>query len=445
MPFSSDFAAPSYSNGYPAYPSLPNPNIPAHQPLAPMAMPEIRTEADLALFNQFMISLGRDVANTQHAPTNLSMVYGHAFGSHGSASSGSSPPLSEQSPLEDLFNPEELASLGLTGMPGIPPQDLGPASTQDNSNSMPSAYGLYPTLGNMHQNRARGFSAPDLEDVSKRAIASLPRTMAQSVPTPKPQYLSNIYGLGPTPYAELPSFVSNHEMGHTALGPTEHHYASFDSLARSKNHLPPATLAPKQFYKKTYRHVAPLGAAVSSRSRESAERTEIEEPEEMDEEEGERTPKISVRSLLLSDEQADPTLKLPAIHSDQEEAPGRTVLPPLIDLAPSPSTNSPRPSSPLRQLPVKRHTEDEILRGVKRLELSEDPRPREGKEGMKEMRKRHTMMIRAWLVAVNLDWRRRTVEKIDEGTQRENGGDEEVRNAGEWEKRGIGMEAIFVS
>jgi len=64
---------------------------------------------------------------------------------------------------------------------------------------------------------------------------------------------------------------------------------------------------------------------------------------------------------------------------------------------------------------------------------------------MKEMRKRHTMMIRAWLVAVNLDWRRRTVEKIDEGTQRENGGDEEVRNAGEWEKRGIGMEAIFVS
>jgi len=279
-----------------------------------------------------------------------------------------------------------------------------------------SGFGLYPTLDNMHANQVRGYHS-EFEDLSKRTIASLPRTTSHSIPSSRAAYLSNIYGLGPTQYAETPSFASNGDMGHTAMGPSQHNYASFDSLARSKNYVSPATLAPKEFDKKTYRHVAPLGAAISSRSRESAERTEMSEPEELEVDE-QTTPKISVRSLLLSDDQADPGLKLPAIHRDSGEIPDRTglILPSLTELAPS----SPRPSSPLRQLPVKRHTEDDILRGVKRLEVSEEQRPREGRvrerereSGRGDMRRKHAVLIRSWLVAVNLEWRRRRLKEAE--------------------------------
>ncbi len=440
LPFPNNFTDPPYDAGYSTCPSIHNVPQVSTQPSAPQPIPEIRTVADLALFNQFMISLGRDAAKAHHAPTTLDIPHNHSNGSHASASSGSSPLLSDQSPLEDLFNPEELASLGLTGMPGKPIPDVVPSPATHNTPIIAqSSYGLYPTLDNMHVNRARAFG--EFDDISKRNIANLPRASIQSTPT-KPQYLSDIYGLGPTQYAELPGFTPNGNMGHTALGAGEHHYASFDSLARSKSYVPPATLAPREFYKKTYRHVAPLGAAVSSRSRESAERTEMEEPESMDEEEA-MTPKISVQSLLLSDDQADPGLKLPAIHSEPVEEPGHMVLPSVTEFAPPSNMDSTRPSSPMRQLPVKRHTEDEILRGVKRLELSEETRPREGRnrENNEDVRRRHVHIIRAWLVAVNAEFRRWREDEWSGQLERDVGEDEDMREREEIDER-IGREGI---
>lgn len=439
LPFTNDFPPPTYNGGYQTYPTSHDVAQAASQPaVPPMAIPEIRSEADLALFNQFMVSLGRDAANNQHALPNLAMADAQSYGSQGSDSSRSSPPLSDQSPIEDLFNPEELASLGLSGMPGIPRPDIGPTQQLHNlhATAQPS-FGLYPALNDMHANRARGFN--EIEDTSKRNIAGLPRTGSQSAPVQKPTYLSNMYGLGSTQYSQLPNYVSNGDLGHIALGLSDHHYASFDSLARSKNYVPPATLAPRDFYKKTYRHVAPLGASVSSRSRESAERTDMDDEESMDDDSEETTPKISVRSLLLTDDQADPGLKLPAIHSETEEEGRRTVLPSVTDLRPSSSSGSPRPSSPLRQLPVKRHTEDDLLRGVKRLELSEEPRPREGRarEAGRDTRRRHAVMIRAWLLAVNLEWQRRRAEDRVRETQPVEGEEVgEVReDAGPWKAK----------
>ena len=362
-----------------------------------------------------MVSLGRDTINEHYVTNSSGTNYGQSSHQQDGTSS-MSPPFLNQSSIEDLFNPDDLASLGLAGMPGIPTTDADfrPSSM---GYSASSSFNLYPTLENTHANRARGFGSPEVDDFTKRTIAGLPRVNAQTAKPPKPTYLSNIYGLGPTRYAELPNFVPNKEMGHTALGLTQHQFASFDSLARSKSHTPPAALAPKEYYKKTYRHVAPLGTAVSNRSRQSAERTEMDEPEDMEEEEQDAldvdvaTPKISVRSLLLSDDQTDPRLQLPAIHSDPEVSPHRTILPPLSDLAPESSVNSSRPPSPPRQLPAKRHTEEEIMHGVKRLELSEEPRPREersrARDNAREVRQRHAVMIRDWLVAVNLEWKRR--------------------------------------
>ena len=124
--------------------------------------------------------------------------------------------------------------------------------------------------------------------------------------------------------------------------------------------------------------------------------------------------RISVRNLIISDSDSDPSLKLPAIHRviSQEEAP--TSLPGVDALS--------RPVSPPHQTPVKRHTEDEILRGVKRLELADrsspaddDRRPvsRSREDIPKDIRRQHAVMIRAWLVAVNLEWRRRRLEALE--------------------------------
>lgn len=350
----------------------------------PLPIPDIRTEADLALFNQFMISLGREAATGGSGP--IPMAHVPSYGSGASSS-----PLSDQSPIEDLFNPDELASLGLGGMPGVMP-GLG----HDLSNSLPNQSvnfaGLYPTLDNLHLNRARGASMSDLEP-SKRAIAGLPRN--HSVATPSTMFGNNSYDL---------AGYDNVDYG---LGSNTAY--NFDSLAKSKS-AAPATLAPRDFYKKTYRHVAPLGTAVSARTRESSERSSASsvEPEEMD-----IASRISVRNLLLSDEQADPSLKLPALHRVISQEEGPVALPGVDALS--------RPISPPHQVPTKRHTEDDIVRGVKRLELADRSSPAAADEPIevtREMRRRHAVVIRSWLVAVNLEWRRRRLEELGAGVER---------------------------
>ncbi|KAK8861672.1 hypothetical protein IAR55_002495 [Kwoniella newhampshirensis] len=460
---------------------------------APMSIPEIRTEADLAMFNEFMISLGRDTAGGHHGQSQNGHVQPmmHSLSGSGSGSAIDSPLSEQSSGMEDLFNPDELASLGLAGMPGIPVPGMGShahshdGSANDLANSLPnespsiSFGGLYPTLNGMRPRTGSAPDVPTMADSSKRPIAALPRGSTGNLHTAvsanggvsKSQSLSNMYGFGNTQFVDMPDFGHNNSQSNylhsSAAGGTDYNFGSFDSLARSKqaHPFPVATLAPKDFYKKTYRHVAPLGASVSSRARESAERTgmeddedelddleEVEEPEAMYGEEektildDEKTPKIPVRSLLTSDE-ADPDLKLPAI--DQSPATNdmarNTSLPPLNEIghyrsassisSSSTPRGSPAPSSinlpSLRNLPVKRHTEDDIVRGVKRLELgggeaverSEDdvesikdssrPSTGNGTPGIASMRRRHAALIRSWLVAVNLEWRRKRLEEID--------------------------------
>ncbi|ORY29800.1 hypothetical protein BCR39DRAFT_531080 [Naematelia encephala] len=397
-------------------------------------LPEIRNEADLAMFNHFMLSLGRDAAaGGAHHPQPPVYPMAHTSSMHsGNGSRSSSSPLSDQSPIEDLFNSEELASLGLTGMPGIPDAQ-GHHHAQSSVPNAVSFGNMYPSLDGLNSTRPRGASMPDA-DVGKRAIAGLPRAGSLANNAVSSKYsLSNIYGLGPTPYAELAPFDPSQsiEFTHNGLGNPEHNYATFESLARSKATVPAPSLAPRDYSRKVYRHVTPLGASVSSRSNVSDERTHMEtdEPDEID---YEATPKISVRSLLLSDEDADPAFKLPAIHSPGDED-DRTPLPSITELQPTASSS--RASTPTAHLPVKRHTEDEILRGVKRLELadrhaspvpepsiieSRRPTSRAGPNDVpREMRRRHAAMIRAWIVAVNLQWKRKQLEEMEMTQERE--------------------------
>jgi len=376
-------------HNYQTMPQMPNNHSQHHAP-APTGLPEIRTEADLAMFNQFMISLGRDAMGQTNY--NVPAMSHEASYDSGSASTSSDSPLSDQSPIEDLFNAEELASLGLAGMPGVPiPTINAPDQSSDMSNSLTSnssvSFGnLYPSLDNLHLSRARTHSVPELHDANKRTIANLPRNNSIAVGRQEynnPAFMAN-------PYSDLNSFAQVDTSGY-----------SFDTLAKSRSPIQPPTMAPRDFLKKTYRHVAPLGAAMSSRLHESAERTDITDEHETSEPEEMTTPKISVRSLLLSDDQADPAFKLPAIH----HAPGGSNQP-------LPSLNEVAAISSPRQAPAKRHTEDDITRGVKRLELDDASRPSSAAGREKEMRRRHAQMSRGWLVAVNLEWRRKKLEEI---------------------------------
>lgn len=376
------------------------------------SFPEIKNDADLAMFNQFMISLGRDAAVGPSLPNynNVPMTHTGSFNSNFSTSSISSgSPLSDQSPIEDLFNPDELASLGLAGMPGIPM--LPPAALPQTI-----AFGnMYPSLD---ATRSRASSNPDLamNDFTKRAIAGLPRNHSLSTTPPHyPQQQSSSMPFMPS-YPELP-------MGH-AYKPSAGSDFDFDSLVRSKPAVG-ATIQPRDFHKKTYRHVAPLGAAVSSRFKmnESSLRTELDvDEDEIDEDEYEanvadspdqmETPKISIRSLLTADDLPDgPNLILPAIHSPHDDE--HHDLPSVRDI------EGYRP-------PVKRHTEDDMVRAVKRLELDEggrrgsvdlSPQASEVQGDERDIRRRHAALIRAWLVAVNLDYRTKRLEKMGEAEQ----------------------------
>lgn len=552
-------------NGYPSLPSLHTSIYPTTAPQAqysnqsPLPIPEIKTEADLAMFNEFMISLGRDAAANKAGPHPMTQSASGSGASNGYSASNSGTPLSETSGgVEDLFNAEELASLGLAGMPGISIHSGGSHNSNDESthslsDASPPAVsfgGLYPSLDAM---RNRTNSAPDVSALSgaaRRPIAGLPRTSmgnAHNTSTnqsTKPSYLSGMFGHSSsqqydgTTHNYLHGLSNEHhnDYSHSANNGATNAYASFDSLARNKQSFPAATLAPKMFHNKVYRDVAPLGTAVSKRARESAERTNVEDSdrEELyaDQESNhgyavsnerareERTPKIPVRSLIASIRTLSPStaadgeddLKLPAISPSHVE-PG-TDLPPLYSiqrgghssgqyrrasslssnststsgsssfnssLAPSnvaSGTTTPRGSTPPRGVPTKRHTEDEIVRGVKRLELgpaeplrsttpelpdsgtteqalerdqkpdisalslsssptppSNNPPPsvstanEEGKDmTIEEMRRRHAALIKSWLVAVNLQWRRKKMEEMQRQQREEM---EELEEGGE--------------
>jgi len=399
----------------------------------PMPIPDIRTEADLALFNQFMVSLGREATNQTALPMEAS-----SSNTSASASRNSLSPASGSSPIEDLFNPSELASLGLAGMPGIPSSGSSPGlpSLSANGASGVSLGSLYPSLDGLNgEGRPRAASASEAADGSlRRPIAGLPRAGSTSGSSARSTFANGAYA-GLSQYAQLPTdWLANGSN-------SEQNYASFDSLARARSSVPAATLAPRDFYKRTYRHIAPLGAA----PRESAERTGADEDDELTEESDEGTPepprrqnslsetlpRIPVNSLLVD---ADPALKLPALHLDKEIDEKGTTLPPIRLAAPIAPAR--RTVSPARHPPVKRHTDEQLIHGVKRLELDdrrrgESPadstasstpsRPGTSSRAMSvseprdpaaEMRRRHAALIRAWLVSVNLEFKRRQIQTM---------------------------------
>lgn len=331
---------PNMSSPYPGMPAVPSYFTPHFQsypppPPAPTSYPtfnhsplphDIRTESDLAMFNQFMVTLGRDAAGPQME---------HTASNSGSSSSG-----------DDLFDNDALASLGLAGMPGIP--ESAPTGTANvNFGS------LYPSLD------------------SKRTIAGLPR------PTPPPA--ANYANRSASMSAATPNAHSNEFYETLSTGNGTDDSYDFDTLARSRGHaLPSAHIAPKDYYKKAFRAVEPLGAA---RPRESAERSVMPDDVAVD-----VSPPLALKSLL-NDDQANPEFKLPAMSSSSTAS-----HLPSIDAA----------------LALKRPTTAEnLVRQVKRLELDEDAHMADEKE----KRRLHALWIRQMIVAVNTAFREQRLQQ----------------------------------
>nr|ODN90365.1 hypothetical protein L204_05970 [Cryptococcus depauperatus CBS 7855] len=467
--------------GYPGFGSLHNNVYPTTANMAQssfngLPIPEIKTEADLEMFNNFMISLGRDtVGMGGHRPQPMSQSGSGsgASSSHAHSGSGSLSPLLDQSNgVEDLFNAEELASLGLAGMPGIPVASKG--NTPDNhlsrslSDHPPtniSLGSLYPNLEGIRSKTNSAPEIPTINDPSKRPIANLPRVGVNSVSyqgqSQKANQYPNLYGLESTPYAEpshgLINSLSSSDFTSSQSQQPNSNYANFDTLARSKQTFHSVTLAPKDFYRKTFHHVAPLGTSIANRAKESAERTSM-----FDEDSGgsestslECTPKIPVASLIIRSASGDMLpespvgLKLPAISPSHVDEQG-TDLPSIYSIGQHRTSSSisgsgsvssdhsssgasdiatPRATSPRRGIPTKRPTEDEIVRGVKRLELGSGEALERDDEGASlaiektesdlfsaKLRKKHVMLIRLWIMAVNFEFgRKRIAESLDEG------------------------------
>ncbi|BEI93849.1 uncharacterized protein CcaverHIS019_0603080 [Cutaneotrichosporon cavernicola] len=372
-----------------SYPSLPNighghngqtPSVP------PIQIPEIRTEQDLTMFNQFMVSLGRETAAGMPSLDS---------GSSTSSSRNSLSPLSvaENSPIEDLFNPSELASLGLAGMPGIPTSTPSP-------NGSVSLGSLYPSLDGMDNGRPRAGSVNELEH-TRRPIAGLPRSGSHSAAS-KMGHGQLYGGVSASQYPQIPEWNVSPANGEGQS------YASFDSLgSRSRSSVPAATLAPRDFYKRTFRHIAPLGAAPHTESSERSTVADDEDSASDTSSDDTISPRIPIGALCSG----HPSLKLPAIgNHDGDSSP----LPSLRSLR--------RGISPARNPPVKRHTDDTLVHGVKRLELEDRTRSdsplsleddsRSSTANPEDMRRRHAALIRAWLLAVNLEFKRRQVAEM---------------------------------
>lgn len=412
---------PSMASSYPGLPSVPSYFTPHFQqqsypppPPAPQQGnyppfgPDIRSESDLAMFNQFMVTLGRDAAYGPQMEQSAS--------TSGSSASG-----------DDLFDNDALASLGLAGMPGIPEQTTPPSTVNFGS--------LYPSLDvnglNMRRNTSPGPGGR--EDVSKRTIAGLPRP-------PTTSFSNRSASLSAaTPSSHSHSFYETLAQGggldDSSLGYDDRF--GFDSLARSRGTaLPSAHIAPKDYYKKAFRAVEPLGAA---KPRESAERSGI--PEE-DEEDAEAISPPLPLAALLHDDEANPEFKLAAI-APQSSSGGH--LPSLLrsrnsTASPSSSRSGSPASIPL--LPsidaaltgtLKRPTTaDGLARQVKRLELDTDAAtavsyddesddaetPIQARAlSEREKRRLHALWIRQVIVSVNAAFREQQQRMAEDDDQ----------------------------
>ena len=362
---------------------------------------DIRTPAELAAVNEFLLTLGRDVSCLSRpalAP------------SHASNFS-----------TDNYFDPSNLSQLGLTGMPGILPANpgftdptYGSSNTQYSnrgSNYYSSTRATQPTIPNQYGNMY------DIHDSLNNYSASNDYTRRNKY---SPSSLS-AHHHHPTPPLDDGSPHSAMSTPPVVLTPPQLPLSmpdAFDYLRPSRG-APSVALAPREAIAKTMRQIVPLGSLppagrppqpvepklplASHRPRAVFGSTSSRS----------QSKSGSIYPLLTS---GDVEFKLPPLN----KAFRSSSRPPSRDSSPSTSTES----SPAMQTTVlpgihsitsTAHDHDDehhLSHQVGRIELEKSPGLRAGSISAEE-RKRHAEFILNLLVTVNQNFKNRYLPTVD--------------------------------
>ncbi|KAG6877880.1 hypothetical protein C0993_002881 [Termitomyces sp. T159_Od127] len=374
---------------------------------------DIRTPAELAAVNEFLVTLGRDVAgstrahlpsqpNNQHVPQPISP--------------------------ETYFDPVSLGQLGLSGMPGIPTSNpsfqqdhaypsSAPSGQFNNHNSYQFARASHPSVHpNQYGSMYGGISDAsahynnDYNSHSRRLPGKYAHTSHSSFPThyhhPTPPLENGSpHSTVSTPVNTTPPQVS------LSMPDT----VTFDYLHGSRGAPPVPHLARPDFMPKTIRTVVPLKTVPGS---QPPRREPIESKVPVSHHRGPPmdTSAHSIPSPLKGNSlypfltNGDEELKLPPLH--------RSFHSPLsISRSSSPSTSSARSASPadtilpsLRSIAspaLNTREADKLTKELDRIEL-------ENRVGVgREDRKRHAQLILDLIVSINRKFKEDHPESFD--------------------------------
>lgn len=414
---------------------------------------DVRTPQELAAVNEFLLTLGRDVAGSGSGQRRSHHHHHHHPVPHHGGSHDPSP--------QSFFDAASLSQLGLAGMPGMPASG---ASYSDSG--LPSGPDAHPYLQGYHSSHSLNRSShpsvqpsqytslyPSVHDslayssdeYSTRHHSRRPSNHHEYVSTGIPSYYRNMSPQGH--YHSTPPYDAHspHSAVSTPSNSTPPHMpismpdtGSFAFLSEPRGPPPAVNLAPVNYISNSMRQIIPLKTAPDSQC-SSAELTARPEPIE---------PKLQTKihhrglpakltSSNVSSLASSSTRLYPLLTSGDM----KYKLAPLKGVYRSPSPRSAadgdssasRESSPtsspessrtvlpsLRSIAHIRSSSesDELARQVGEIELDRS------KEISANDRRRHAELIRDLLVSINNDYKKRFgtshVKVEDEGDERIN-------------------------
>lgn len=337
----------------------------------------IRSEQELADFNQFMLSLGKDAAGASHS-NSKHLNHGQSGTNDHYSPFSTDSSNSDALAHSELFDPNTLAQLGLSGMPGIPTNNHNQPGHGKNSIGFTA---MYPEMSSQHNASMESLNRDNLHRDAMHASGQSGKSRSTRLSdggmySDLRQFSGNHHSGGRDMSQSLPGPSS---LGHGDMPGSDAHsniqmpdaanYASFDSLARPRSQMPVPRLEMPNTSQKVHRSVDLLGASKPRFGHQKSsldiltEACESEfqrrdqpmplyaEPEDMDvkmEDGGEaRETSPPLPAGRLSERDANPEFKLPALRLVDKKSTGNLRLTPLRSLSIDSDWSSNR-SSPRR-------------------------------------------------------------------------------------------------
>lgn len=351
---------------------------------------QIRTPEELAAVNDFLVTLGQDVAaGTRSQRNSQSQVLS-----------------------DDFFDPINLSQLGLAGMPGVLgnnnytessyPTDV--SHSYSANNSYPMGKSNNPSVPTTQYSAYGATSHPSSYQAPNDYVSHQNRRpIKQYAQTPNSSYSSRYHHPpssleinSPHSTASVPGTITPHTAisGNTAV---------FDYLRHPRGSTPVAHLAPVDYMTKTMRQVVPLRSAPG----EALGRPEPVEPKLTQPVHRGPPARLTSLSSITSSSSIYPSLDM---ELDQYK------LPPLNYRSSSPASRESTPSS-THSSPLSQHTVLPSLRSIAspaigRSAVSEDLAKDVDKieignhEISLEERRRHAALLRDMLVTINQEYQK---------------------------------------